>query len=91
MFGAHLKSADQGVGNIILEELFALVVLAAPAPDVLTISTGSASLQHTCCNAPHDKTEHEGRNGKVSVVDGSFLGSPVTSSPVIPENCEAES
>lgn len=71
-----------------MEERFALVVFAAPSPDILTLSIGLALVQDSCSNTPHDDTKDKEKYGESSVIDGDLFGSVVTSSCVAPEDDE---
>lgn len=79
---AYLKTADKCIGNVILEELSSLVVLATPAPDVLAVICSLALVQDTSTNTPHDDAENEESDCERGVVNCNLLGPSVASPPV---------
>lgn len=81
-----LQSADQCIVNLLLEELSSFVVNARPAPDVLVAAIVLGSLKDTSCDSPHHAAENEISNSEQSVVNPNLLGSPVSTSPVVPED-----
>lgn len=85
-----LHAANQSISNIVLEELAAFVVFAAPAPNVLSITVISTAVQDRGTDSPHDDAESEEEDGEDSVVDSSFFGAFVTSPPVGVENAKGK-
>jgi hypothetical protein len=79
---AYLKTADESIRDIILEECTSLVVLATPTPDIFAVTVGFALVENTSANTPHDDAKDKECNSKGGVVDGHLLRSPVTSAPV---------
>lgn len=81
---AHLKPANKSVANIVMEQLASLVVIATPAPDILSITIRLAAVEDSRTNAPHDNTEGEECDGEDCVVNRCLLCSLVTASPICP-------
>lgn len=80
--GTHLKPADQGVADLIVEKLTPLVVQTTPAPKILSIAVCLAAVEYPGTNAPHDDAESEEDDGENSIVDCYLLRPPVTVSPL---------
>jgi hypothetical protein len=74
----YLKSADERIRNVILEQVFPFAVFAAPSPDVVTVVVVLTGVQYGGAYNPHDDAEHEEGNGKCGVVDSNLFGSAVT-------------
>ena len=77
-----MKTADEGVGNVILKEMSSLVVHTRPTPHVFVVVLCFALVEGGCSYTPHDDTEDEECDGEDGVVGGHLFGSMVTSSPV---------
>jgi len=77
-----LKTADEAVGYIVLEEMSSLVVNTGPAPHVFVVVLRFTLVEDGSTDTPHDDAEYEECNSKDSVVSGNLFGSMVTSSPV---------
>ena len=77
-----LQAADERVVHVILEEFFAFVVLAGPAPHVLAAAGGFAAVEDTRGDEPHDGGEGEVADGEDGVVHGGFGGAAVARAPV---------
>lgn len=82
MNGTHLKPADQGVTDFIMEKLTPLVIQTTPTPKILSITVRLTAVEYPGTNAPHDDTEGEENNSENSIVDGCLFRSPVTVSPI---------
>lgn len=78
----YLKSADEGIVDVLLEEIFPFAILARPAPHVFTVAVPPAFIQYRCANCPHDNAEDEEPDSKDGVVDRGLFGSSVTAPPV---------
>ena len=78
----YLKTADERIGDVILEKMSSLVVYARPAPHVLVVVVRFALVEDRCSNGPHDDAEDEESNGEDSIVGCYFLGSIVATSEV---------
>jgi hypothetical protein len=76
---AYLKTADERIRNVVLEEMASLVVYARPAPHVLVVVLRFALVEDCCSDGPHDDAEDEEANSEDGIVCGDFLGSIVTS------------
>jgi hypothetical protein len=85
----YLQAADKSIRDVVLKERTALVVFAAPAPDILAISVGFTLVQDSCADTPHDDTKDKEKNSESGVVDGDLLGSIVTAAKVTPEDNQA--
>ena len=85
-----LHAADQSISDVVLEELTAFVVFAAPAPNVLTITIVSTAVQDGGTHSPHDDAESKEEDCKDSVVDSSFFGAFVASPPIGVEDAEGK-
>ncbi len=72
-----------------MEEVAALIVLATPAPDVLTITVGASLVEDCGADGPHDDAEAEEENGEAGVVDGDFFGASVPAAYVAVEDDDA--
>ena len=79
---AYLKTADEAVGHVVLEEMSSLVVNTGPAPHVFVVVLRFTLVEDGSTDTPHDDAEYEECNSKDSVVSGNLFGSMVTSSPV---------
>jgi len=77
-----LKTADEAVGHVVLEEMSSLVVNTGPAPHVFVVVLRFTLVEDGSTDTPHDDAEYEECNSKDSVVSGNLFGSMVTSSPV---------
>lgn len=77
-----LETADQSVVDVVFEELAALVVLARPAPEVLTFTIILGALKNTGTDDPHDDAEEEPADGEHGVVDSDLFGSAVATTAV---------
>ena len=77
-----LQAADECVVDVVLEEFFALVVLARPAPHVLAAAGGFGPVENARGDEPHDGGEGEVADGEDGVVHGGFCGSAVARAPV---------
>ena len=84
--GTYLQTTRKGVRDVILKQLPPGVVLASPAPHVLTLALLLALVQDAGSDAPDDDAEDEEDDGEGGVVDRHLLGSMVASSPVRPED-----
>ena len=76
-----MKPANQVIRDIVLEELAPLIILATPAPHVLSVAVLSTLIENAGANAPHDDAEDEKGNGKRCVVDGHLFGSFMATTP----------
>jgi hypothetical protein len=85
-----LQAADERVADVVFEEFAPLVVLAAPAPDVLAVAVVAAAVQHRGADGPHDNAEGEEEDGKDCVVDRGFFSALVTASGVGVEDADCE-
>ena len=68
--------------DVVLEEFFALVVLARPAPHVLTAAGGFGPVEDARGDEPHDGGEGEVADGEDGVVHCGFGCSAVARAPV---------
>ena len=80
--GTYLKAADEVVVDFVLEEGAAPVVVASPAPHVLTVAVGFTGVENGGSHDPHDGAEDEEADCEGGVVDSGFLCPIVTASPV---------
>lgn len=85
-----LQPAHQRVVHLALEELATFVVLAAPAPDILTVAGRFAAMQDAGTHQPHSCGEEEIADGEYGVVAGGLHGATVPSSPVGSDDDDAE-
>jgi len=88
--GPVLKTANESIWNIVFKQLLSLVLLATPAPDILTTTVISALVENGCTNTPHDDTEDEESDCECGIVNCNFLSPPVTTFPVLIEDENAE-
>ena len=72
--------------NFLLKQSSSLVVVARPAPHILTVAVGSAGLQNGGCEDPHDGAKDKETNGIGRIVDCHLLRSSVSTSVVAPED-----
>lgn len=79
---AYLKTADEAIGDVILEQMSSFVVYTRPSPHVLVIIGCFALIEDGCTNGPHDDAEDEESDGEDGVVSCDFLCAAVTSFPV---------
>lgn len=79
---AYLKTADKCIGDVIFEEMSALVVDTRPAPHVLVVVLRFTLVQYGCSHSPHDDAEDEESNGEDGIVGCHFLGSIMAASEV---------
>jgi hypothetical protein len=70
--------------------LLTFVVLASPAPHVLTVARLLAANENTGSDTPHDETEDEDPESKEGVIDGGLFRTFVASVEVSPEDHDAE-
>lgn len=77
-----LKTADKCIGDVIFEEMSALVVDTRPAPHVLVVVLRFTLVQYGCSHSPHDDAEDEESNGEDGIVGCHFLGSIMAASEV---------
>lgn len=77
-----LKTADEAVGHIVLEEMSSLVVNTGPAPHVFVVVLCFALIEDGGTNSPHDNAKYEECDSEDGVVSGNLFSSMVTSSPV---------
>jgi hypothetical protein len=82
VISAYLKTADKGIGNVILEEMSSLVVHARPSPHVLVVVLPFTLVEDRGTYSPHDDAEDEESDSKDSVVSSNLFGSFVASFPV---------
>jgi hypothetical protein len=68
-----------------------LVVNTRPTPNILIVAVTLGVLQNTGSQGPHDGAEDEKCNGEERVIDSDLLCSSVASSPVVPEDDQAQS
>lgn len=80
--GPYLKTADEAIGNVILEKVTSFVVNTRPTPHVFVVVLRFTLVEDGCTYGPHNDAEDEEADGKDCVVGGHLLGSMVTSSPV---------
>ena len=80
--GPYLKTADEAIGNVILEKVTSLVVNARPTPHIFVVVLRFTLVEDGCTDGPHDDAEDEEADGKDCVVSGHLLGSMMTSSPI---------
>ena len=80
--GAYLKTADEGVGDVVLEQLASRVVFAGPAPHVFSLALRFALVQDASANGPHDDAEDEEGDGEDGVI-GCYLFRPVVASSCV--------
>ena len=78
----YLEATDEVVVDFVLEESAALVIIASPAPHVLTVTVGFTRVEDGGSHDPHDGAEDEEADGECGVVDGGFLRPVMTASPV---------
>lgn len=78
----HLKAADEGIGDIVLEEMSSFIVDARPAPHIFVVVLRFTLIEYCCTYSPHDDTEDEESNGEDSVVSGNLFGSVMAMSTV---------
>jgi hypothetical protein len=79
---AYLKTADEGISNVILKEMSSPVVHARPTPHVFIVVLRFTLVEDGCTNTPHDDAEDEESYGEDGVVGSHLFGPMVTSSPV---------
>jgi len=77
-----LKTADEAVGHVVLEEMSSLVVNTGPAPHVFVVVLRFTLVEDGSTDTPHDNAEYEKCNSEDSVVSGNLFSSMVASSPV---------
>ena len=87
----YLKSAYQSIIDVLLKQIPPLAILARPSPHVLTAPVLLALIQYCSADSPHDYTEREESDREDGVIDGGFLCSLVTTSPVCVEDAKGES
>lgn len=81
-----MEAADEFVVDFVLEEIFAGVVDAGPAPHVFVVAVISRGLEDCGADAPHYDCEDEDGDGEDGEVDCCFFGAFVASSPVVEED-----
>lgn len=86
----YLKSAYQCIVNVLLKQILALAVFAGPAPHILAVPVLLAFIQYCSTDCPHHYTEREESYREDGVVDGGFLCSLMTASPVCVEDAKGE-
>lgn len=74
---AYLKTADETIGDVILEKMSSLVVYARPTPHILVVVLSFALVEDGCSNGPHDDADNEETNRENSIVRGDLLCSAV--------------
>jgi hypothetical protein len=79
---AYLKTADKGIGDIILEEMSSLVIHARPTPHILVVVLRFTLVEESGTYSPHDDTEDEESDGEDSVVSGHLFSSMMSRSKV---------
>jgi hypothetical protein len=82
LISAYLKTADKGVGDVILEEVSSLVVYARPTPHVLVVVLRFTLVKYGCTDGPHDDAEDKEPYSEDGVVSSDLFGSFVASFPV---------
>lgn len=86
----YLKSAYQSIVDVLLKQILTLAALARPSPHILATPVFLTLIQYGSANSPHDYTEREESDREDGVVDGGFLCSLVTTSPVCVEDAKGE-
>ena len=86
----YLKPAYQSIVDILLKQILTLAVLARPSPHILASSVLLALIQNCSAHSPHDYTECEESYREDGVIDGGFLCSLVTTSPVCVEDTKGK-
>lgn len=79
---AYLKTADEAVGHVVLEQMSSLVVNTGPAPHVFVVVLCFALIEDSGTDTPHDDAKYEESDSEDGVVSGDLFSSMVTSSPV---------
>jgi len=69
-----------------LEEGAALVILAAPTPNVLAIAVGAGLIEECGGDAPHDDAETEEEDSEAGVVHSNLFGPLVPATYVAVED-----
>ncbi len=86
----YLKSAYQSIIDILLKQVLTLAILARPSPHIFSTPGLFALIQYCSADSPHDYTEREESYREDGIVDGGFLCSLVTTSPVRVEDAKGE-
>ena len=76
--------------HFILEERAPLIIVASPAPHILTVAVRAAVVQDDGADDPHDGSEDEEADSEGGVVNGCLLGAVVAAAPVGPEYQETD-
>lgn len=86
---SYLKSADESIVDLVMEELRSVVVDAGPSPHVLVVAVVASELQDASRRRPHEHGEDEIAACEERVVHANFLSSRVTAAAVADEDEDA--
>lgn len=81
-----LETAEEGVVDLVVEELLPQVLVAGPTPHVLAAAVGFGGLVDGRGDDPHDHAQEKETDGEECAVEGHLLGAFMAAPEVAPED-----